>query len=38
MIGMHFCPVCGKPGYREMGVGNFICVDPVCKTVWSDEK
>ena len=32
---MHFCPRCGKAGYKEMGVGNFICVDPECRTVWS---
>jgi len=36
--GMHFCPKCGKPGYRCMGAGAYICVDYECRTVWSVEE
>lgn len=35
---MHFCPRCGKPGYRVMGAGSFICVDHECRTKWSDDE
>ena len=37
--GMHFCPRCGRPAFREMGVGDLHCSDVEgCGHVWSDKE
>ena len=39
MDGVHCCPLCGLPGYREMGAGSWHCTDHVgCGHVWSEGK
>ena len=35
--GVHVCPVCGCPGFRDMGAGDWRCMDTVgCGHVWRE--
>jgi len=37
--GIHYCPKCGCPGYKEMGAGDWHCTDHIgCGYVWSEKE